>query len=61
MSLPMHLPSSQQMLWLLQEFTVTAILAYECGYSEDLIRDEVTSTGGTVLGNDFQQVSYSHI
>lgn len=38
-----------------QEFTATAILAYECGYAENLVRDEVEAIGGAALGKDMQE------
>ena len=45
----------------LQEFTATAVLAYECGYSEPLVRDEVTAIGSTTLGESFQEVTESMV
>ena len=41
----------------MQEFTATAILAYECGYNEALVRDEVGALGGVTIGKDFQDAS----
>ncbi len=43
--------------WMVQEFTATAILAYECGYSEAHVRDEVQAIGSATLGSDLQQVT----
>lgn len=42
----------------MQEFTATAILAYECGYSEPLVRDEVGALGTVTIGKDFQEVLF---
>ena len=43
--------------WMVQEFTATAILAYECGYSEAHVRNEVQAIGSATLGSDLQQVT----
>ena len=41
---------------MMQEFTATAILAYECGYSEGHVREEVQAVGSATLGSDLLQV-----
>ena len=49
--------NNSTLLIILQQFVVAAVVAYECGYTEDTLRQELKQTTAGMTASDFAKVS----